>query len=327
MKILIAEDNQDTREEIAEILKAEGIEVIQANDGLDAFEKIKEEEYVDLVISDIRMPKMTGYELIGKIKKELRVEIPFIFITGSSIDEKELNVLNATGMECIRKPPDVNYLLMRIKENINEIQTKNAKKRLEKSLASIGAVKEELTILFADIEGYTLRSEEMHPDEIVVMVNDCLEIMSRVAMNKNGVVDKFIGDEMMVVYGGRTKHEISYRVEEAIETALEIKKEIREYNNDKNWPLIINVGICNGEVFSCALGNRRYKEWTVIGNAVNIASRLCAGAKEGQVFIDKDTYINKTHAIFRKKVEVKGDYSMRVKNTNVNYYEIIEVKD
>jgi len=320
MNILIAEDNKDTREEIAEMLEeAEGIDdVFQAKDGNEAFQKIQDEN-VDLVISDIKMPEMTGYELLGNVKKEVQKEIPFILLTGSSIDEGVFVALNAVGIECIKKPPDYKYLMTKIKEKVKDIHTKN-------ELARIGAVKEELTILFADIEGYTKLSKKLLPAEVVVIINDCLKMMSTIATEHNGTVDKFIGDEMMVVYDPpRAKN---YGIEEAIDTALEIKKEISRYNRKKETSLSLNIGICQDEVFSCSLGNSRYKELTVIGDAVNIASRLCAGAKKGQILIDKNTFENvkKLPKINRKTYKEKTVTKVEVKNTEFWYYEIVKRK-
>lgn len=144
------------------------------------------------------------------------------------------------------------------------------------SVLQLGGEKKELTVLFTDIRGFTSYSEELDPQEIVTMLNDYLSRMSEVILRFKGTIDKFIGDAIMAIFGApifQKDHPVR-----ACSVALEMMEELKKFNELRlekgDRPLEIGIGINTGEMTVGNIGSHRRFDYTVIGDAVNLASRL-----------------------------------------------------
>ena len=131
------------------------------------------------------------------------------------------------------------------------------------------------TILFADLSGFTSLSEKIDAEELTGIVNECLKIMGNCVEENEGTIDKYIGDCIMAVFGVPVS--IEDAPVKAINTAIEIKNKINQYNQTLKfkYPLDIHIGINTGMVVAGPVGTDDKMENTVMGDAVNIASRLC----------------------------------------------------
>ncbi len=175
----------------------------------------------------------------------------------------------------------------------------------------LGGAQSEVCVLFSDIRGFTALSEKMKPSDVVYLLNTYFESMIEVVFSHNGTLDKIIGDELMVLYGVplKTKNDSQSAVNSAIAMfkALEtFNKEIEKENLPK---LQIGIGINYGKVVSGNIGSERQMNYTVIGDAVNLASRLCSHAKSGEVVISKSVYERleaNTGFIAQTPIMVKG---------------------
>ncbi len=171
----------------------------------------------------------------------------------------------------------------------------------------------EATILFADIRGFTAMTESADAHEIVELLNDYFEVMVEVLFQFNGTLDKYVGDEIMALFGVPVAHDDSVR--SAVECAVEMQNALTEFNRTRNaefqQPLHVGIGINTGQVVYGAIGSSKTVQYTVIGDAVNTASRLCSLAKPGEIICSEFTirrvqnYIN---AIELPKVRVKGKH-------------------
>ncbi len=148
------------------------------------------------------------------------------------------------------------------------------------------------TILFTDIRGFTAMSESRSPQRIVDMLNEYFELMVEIIFKHEGTLDKFVGDEIMALYGAPVGHVDD--PQRAIRTALEMWSALELFNKRRRAagedPLTIGAGITSGEVVAGYLGSSKTLEYTVIGDVVNTGARLCALAKPGQILISEDTY-------------------------------------
>ena len=152
-----------------------------------------------------------------------------------------------------------------------------------------------VSVLFCDIRDFTARSERHTPQEIVTLLNEYLPVVVEAAQNHNGTVNKFGGDSTLVIYGA-PKHtqESAYR---AVLTALDLRAGLEHLNEQLmdrgETPIRIGVGINTGLALAGAVGPRERQEYTVIGDAVNLASRIEALNKqypEHGILISEWTY-------------------------------------
>ena len=147
----------------------------------------------------------------------------------------------------------------------------------------------EATILFADIRGFTAFSDEREPEQVIDMLNEYFEIVSRVVIKFGGYVDKFIGDAVMGVFGVpvfRKNH-----AERGLRAALEIQSELQKAVRNGNTLLSsVGIGIDTGVIVSGNIGSQDKMEYTVIGGNVNAASRFCDLASAGEIIIGKNVY-------------------------------------
>jgi adenylate cyclase len=149
----------------------------------------------------------------------------------------------------------------------------------------------ETTVLFADIRGFTTMSESYEPQVVVDALNEYFERMVEIVFRYEGTLDKFIGDEMMVLFGAPVAH--SDDPVRAVRTALEMQHALTAINERHAAqhipPFEIGIGINTGEVVAGYIGSSQALEYTVIGDPVNTGSRLCSLAKPGQILISEGT--------------------------------------
>ncbi len=161
----------------------------------------------------------------------------------------------------------------------------------EVEVAKGGHVRE-TTVFFSDIRGFTAMSEKSSPQDVVNMLNEYFELMVEVIFKYEGTLDKFVGDEIMALFGAPVTHpDDAYR---AVKVAVEQMRVLDEFNKTRmaegEAPVKIGIGINSGELVAGYLGSSRALEYTVIGDTVNVASRLCSCAKGGEIIISKNTY-------------------------------------
>jgi adenylate cyclase len=179
---------------------------------------------------------------------------------------------------------------------------------------NLGGKRQEVSVLFADIRGFTSLAERIEPEEVVRTLNDYLTLMTKVVFKHEGTLDKFLGDAIMAVFGAP----IFYpdHALRAILAALDIRKEIRVLNEKRGAAGLekveIGIGINAGEVVTGNIGFEERMEYTVIGDNVNIAARLEDLAGEGQILISHSIYeavADRVRVIVLDPIQLKGKES------------------
>jgi len=155
-----------------------------------------------------------------------------------------------------------------------------------------GGQARDTTVFFSDIRGFTSMSETRTAQEIVDMLNEYFEQMVEIIFKYEGTLDKFVGDEIMALFGSPVAHpDDAYR---AVKVATEQIRVLEDWNKvrvaEGEAPIHIGIGINSGSVVAGYLGSSKALEYTVIGDVVNTASRLCSVAKAGEVIISKKTF-------------------------------------
>ncbi|WP_341526297.1 GAF domain-containing protein [Nostoc sp. UHCC 0302] len=191
--------------------------------------------------------------------------------------------------------------------------------------ALMGGERKEVTILFSDIRGYTTLTENIGAAEVVSLLNQYFETMVEAVFNYEGTLDKFIGDALMAVFGAPLPLTENHAWR-AVQSALDMRHRLEEFNQRQiiqAQPQIqIGIGISSGEVVSGNIGSRKRMDYTVIGDSVNLSSRLEAVTKEYgcDILLSEFTYQMCSDRIWTRqldKIRVKG------KHQAVNIYELI----
>ena len=155
-----------------------------------------------------------------------------------------------------------------------------------------GGEARQTTILFSDIRGFTSMSEDESPQIIVDMLNEYFELMVDVVFKYEGTLDKFVGDEIMALFGAPVGH--SDDPKRAVRTALEMMEVLGQLNVERRGrgdpEIKIGIGINSGDCVAGYLGSSKALEYTVIGDTVNTGARLCSVAKAGEVIISHNTF-------------------------------------
>ena len=189
-----------------------------------------------------------------------------------------------------------------------------------------GGVSLVATVMFIDIRGFTAMSENTSSDAVLQMLNEYFEVIVEVVFRHEGTVDKFIGDEMMVIWGAPVSHDDD--PVRAVRSALEIHSELAEFNKQRlaagKQEINIGIGINTGSLVAGYIGSTRTMSYSVIGDTVNTASRLCSAAKAGQIVISENTFekINNSFAV--DEIEA---IQAKAKNKPIRVYNVLKEKN
>ena len=162
----------------------------------------------------------------------------------------------------------------------------------EEGAVQLGGAKRPVVVFFSDIRGFTRMSEPMKPDDIATLLTEYFTEMVEIVFEHGGTLDKFMGDAIMALWGAPIAHEDD--ADRAVRAAIDMLAVLDSLNAkwaDEGRPRVeIGIGINFGEVFAGNIGSDRRLEYTVIGDAVNTASRLCSKARESEILISEDLY-------------------------------------
>jgi adenylate cyclase len=181
----------------------------------------------------------------------------------------------------------------------------------------------EVTVLFSDICGFTGMSEKMSASAVALLLNDYLSRMTDVVFRQEGTLDKFIGDAIMAVFGAPI--DMPDHAFRAIRTALEMREQLEEFNQEREAgpKLKIRIGINSGKAVACEIGSVNKMEYTVLGDTVNIASRLESSvAKPMMIVVGENTY---EAAKGRFEMRSLGKVTLKGKQQEVVAYEVLGV--
>jgi adenylate cyclase len=316
--LLFIDDEEGVRRSLKRALKKEPYTVYTAEDGETGIQLV--EQYlsqIGIVISDYKMPGLDGLETLALISS-INPEITRILLTGYATMKSAIRATNEGLDGFLTKPFDNIELRNRIqdimiKKRLRQFVSDQVYKEIKSDPTVMTPRKQQVTILFSDIRGFTGMSQQFPPEEIAEFLNDhYFTPLGEIAYRHNGTVDKHIGDCIMVIYGSPVSHDDD--VIRAIGSAIEMQKTSRaiseELRQRNGFHLKVGIGICTGEVVSGVFGSLRKREYTAFGMAVNIAARLEKMARGGEILVSETTYMEALEQFVAEKlpptVRVKG---------------------
>lgn len=179
----------------------------------------------------------------------------------------------------------------KVKAVLNKVVSNEIAQEILKGNVHLGGEEKKVTVLFADIRDFTKMTQNMDPRNVIEMLNDCMTKVSAVIDKNGGVIDKFVGDEAMALFGAPISKEDAAL--KAVLSAIEIVDVLKSWNReraDKGLPPIeMGIGIHTGPMLAGNMGAENRLNYTVIGSNVNLSSRLCGAAKRMEILITKDT--------------------------------------
>ncbi|KAJ3304525.1 hypothetical protein HDV03_002734 [Kappamyces sp. JEL0829] len=181
------------------------------------------------------------------------------------------------------------------------------------------------TVVFADIRGFTVLSEKSTTTEVVMLLNEYFERLVKIVFKYDGIVDKYIGDCIMAVFGTlEDQAEAEYR---ATMAGIEFQQAIADMNDERvrnrKFPISVGVGINTGLLLAGFIGSSQRLEYTVIGDTVNTSSRICDSCAGDAVYISESTYQRVQNAIVCKPV---GPKQVKGKREPIMIYEAMRAK-
>jgi class 3 adenylate cyclase len=313
-KILVVDDEPDLevliKQRFRKQIRDRQYEFLFAINGVDALNRIRDSEDLDIVLSDINMPEMDGLTLLDKMG-QLNPILKAVIVSAYGDMDNIRIAMNRGAFDFITKPVNFEDLDLTIIKTIKHVtQTRQTLKAIRENNILRMYVDEtvlnfmnrpefesallknetiEATVAFIDICGFTTITETELPNVVVNMLNSYFDIIVKEIIAQNGYVDKFIGDAVLAVFRNE------YHLDRAIDACLAARNQIEKLipgQNGLSFKPKVSIGIHSGEMICGNIGSEslRRLDYTVIGDVVNTAERLHHAAASGQIIIAESSY-------------------------------------
>jgi two-component system sensor histidine kinase ChiS len=284
LRILVVDDEPVNQLVMHNHLTHENFEVLQADSGIRALELLARGEKVDLILLDVMMPKLSGFEVCREIRKtHLPTQLPVVMVTARN-QTQDLEVgLQAGANDYLAKPVAKGELLARIKTHLNLQRINSAyshyvpheflKYLSRESITEVQLgdnIEMEAAVLVSDVRGFTTLSEQMTPDENFRFVNDYFAVAGPPIRRNGGFVDRYSGDGILAVFPGGA--------DDALNAARETLQRLEEFNaarTARGEPSVrIGIGLHHGRLRLGIVGELQRRQGDIFADAVNVASRI-----------------------------------------------------
>ena len=331
-KILVVDDEPDLvsliRQKFRKQIREGLYDFTMAGDGMEALEKLEKEPDIEVVLTDINMPRMDGLTLLSHIGELNRMLQAIVISAYGDLDNIRM-AMNRGSFDFLMKPIDLMDLEITVAKACETVrQQKRAKKVREtfgrylsdevvSTLLSnpealkLGGEKRLVTMLMSDLRGFSNISEQLAPEKVVDILNIYLGHMADIITAYGGTIDEFIGDAILVIFGAPIQREDDSQ--RAVACALAMQNAMKEVNEaiiDQGLPpLEMGIGINTGEVVVGNIGSLKRAKYGVVGSHVNLTSRIETYTVGGQILISQHTWDRVSDVVGigkRMKVSTKG---------------------
>jgi len=327
-KILVVDDTPRNVKFLVDLLGIKGYSVVTASSGAEALKQVAAEQ-PDLVLLDVVMPDISGYEVCRQIRSNQATAIlPVVMVTALDPSEERIKGLDAGADDFLTKPINQAELLarvrslLRIKELYDTVQEQSAKltewnRDLEQrvqaqvgQLERLGRLKRffsphladlivaggaedplkthrrEVAVVFLDLRGFTQFAETADPEEVMSVLREYHSEMGTLILAHEGTLERFTGDGIMIFFNDPLP--VPNPAERALRMALEMRERVSALTGKwqkSGYDLGFGVGLAQGYATIGAIGFEGRWDYGAIGSVSNLAARLCAEAKPGQILI------------------------------------------
>lgn len=326
--VLVVDDREDTRLLLREFLHIEGYRVIEASNADDAVELALAEK-PSVILMDIMMPGRDGLSAIQDIRASDAL-VGIIVLTAFSTEQYAIRALQVGADDYMHKPFEMPELRARVGAVLDRCRLRQENRRLQDRLnailehympgpvaqrlidapemPSLGGERQTITILFADLRGFTNFTAATPPEELIQYLNAYLSVAAETILEYGGTVDKFLGDGVMAVFNAPLPDR--NHLFNAVLAAVQIHERVERMCAENNHPIRLQfgIGIHTGEAIVGNIGTASLMNYTAVGDSVNMAKRLEECAKAGQTIVSRTVL-----EALGDRLEVKSLEPVRIK--------------
>ena len=348
--VLVVDDTPDNLSLMVDLLR-EHCKIKVAGSGERALQLIGSDDPPDLVLLDVMMPGMDGYEVARRMRADVATkDVPVIFVTAMSDAADETAGFELGAVDYITKPVSPPIVVARVKTHLALSERTRMLRELSEKLsrylapqvyktifegvqdATIAAKRKKLTVFFSDIQDFTATTEDLQPEDLTYLLNKYFSEMAKIALSYGATIDKFVGDAMMAFFGDPESRGVKEDALQCVHMAITMQQRMADlgalwaekgYEKPFRIRIGINTGFCNVGNF----GSETRMDYTAIGSEVNLAARLQQVADAGGILLSYPTYAlveDEIVAEERQPVQAKG-ISGEVRTFAVT--EILEQRD
>ena len=310
--VLIVDDDPANRTLLRDPLEVHGYEILEAENGEQALQMVAQRP-PNVILLDVMMPCMDGYEVCRRLKKDAgTATIPILMVTALSERMERLMGIAAGANDFLTKPVDLHEVALRVghaahtKGLFDQLQAERANaerlllntlpgpiaERLKKGEINIADQHPDVTVLVADLVGFTTLTAHIGPDQVVYLLNEIFSGFDVIGEKYGLEKIKTIGDAYMVAGGipvARPDH-----AEAIAQMALDFQEQIERFNRAYNTSIQLRIGISSGAVVAGVIGRRRFT-YDLWGDTVNLACRLESLGQPGTILVAEATYERLKH--------------------------------
>jgi adenylate cyclase len=337
-RILVVDDNRMNRLLLGRVLEDQGHSVAFAEDGQEALDRVRSEAF-DLMLLDVVMPRVDGFDVLKAMKSELRLRDLPIIVT-SAVDEFD-NVVKCIELgaeDYLTKP--VNAVLLRARvtsslekkrlhderrELISKFTTREVADDLLTSGFSLGGKAVDAAALFCDIRSFTSIAETQTPAETIDLLNAYYTLMMDAIGGEGGIVNQMVGDGLMAIFGAPIPA-LDFRLR-AVNAARQMVELVDLFSGEQKMrgktQIKIGIGIASGRVIAGYTGTQHRATYTCVGDTVNLAARLESHTKVigRPILMDEETRNGLDGAI---QVDAHGELMVAGKTRAVNVFSVAD---
>jgi len=358
-KLLVVDDTPVNVKLLADLLTAKGYAVATAASGAEALEKI-DRDRPDLVLLDVQMPGMSGYEVCRKLRENpATTMLPVVMVTALDPTQERVKGIEAGADDFLTKPINQPELLARVRSllRIKTLydQLTDLNRTLEgrvgaqvAQLERLGRLKRffspqlveaivsgdaddplkshrrEITVVFLDLRGFTAFAETAEPEDVMGVLREYHGAMGELILAHEGTLERFTGDGMMVFFNDPAP--VPNPGERAIRMALAMRDRVRTLAagwRKRGHDLALGVGIAQGYATLGAIGFEGRWDYGAIGTVTNLAARLCGDARPDQVLVSR-----RFLATVEELVEVRpiGELTLKGFSRPVTAFNVLQLK-
>jgi len=338
--VLVVDDNELNRDMLSRRLGARGFAVEVAEDGGTALRRLEPGGF-DVVLLDVMMPGLTGLDVLRRVRERWPAsDLPVIMATARDTSQDVVEALSLGANDYVTKPLDFAVVLARIeaqlalkrqKEEIrrlaDDLEVRNrfirrlfgrylSEEVVSDLLASpdgprLGGEQRKVTLLMSDLRGFTLLTEGLAPEQTLRLLNSYLGAMADVILAHQGMIDEFVGDAILAIFGAPLVRPDDARRAASCAVAMQVAlDELNRRNQAEGLPrLEMGVAVHTGEVIVGNIGSERRTKYGVVGSAVNHAGRIESFTVGGQVLISEATLRETSDSVrvgARLQIDAKG---------------------